>query len=158
MEEYLSLGSDAAASCIVTTNPSYLKIRDMEYSNFPQFSTYKFPEEAAQWALDSCEKRYDSLEDVLRRNGITVNDIDIFSFDNINEMLMEVQMDQYGIDESRVFVDNIRKIGHTYSADNLINIYDVINLSDIENGSKLIVQNSSHMMWGTFLLEFCVIE
>jgi 3-oxoacyl-[acyl-carrier-protein] synthase III len=105
------------------------------------------------WALEMTEISRRSMEMVAARNGLSLNDVRWFSFDNINQPFLRLQLAEYGVPSERAYLDGFSRFGHAYAADNLINLCDLLSAKSIRGGDRILAQNASRMMSGVFLLE-----
>lgn len=156
MEDYNSIGSDAAAGCIISTKNGNFLIKDFEFSTEPKFSNYSFPADSLTWAIDILDRFSYSINSVIQRSNLILNEIDLFSFDNVNPSYLRIQLEEYGIGDEKVYFENFSRLAHTYAADNFINLADIIAKKNIPHQAKILVHNASHMAWGVLLLEAVV--
>lgn len=71
--------------------------------------------------------------------GLTLDDIALVIPHNVSRRSWDILRGLLGLDEDRVYTDNIARVGHTIASDNILNLRDAIDAGRIARGDKLLL-------------------
>src|SRR5262249_8402338 len=100
--------------------------------------TMRGVKEAASTALTRGETRPDALRALVTNN--------------YTRPIMRGYAEQTGVDAQRVYLGNLARFGHAFSADTLINLVDADRAFGLARGDKVLVLGSGPTAWGATLL------
>lgn len=105
---------------------------------------FKFAVTAVPWCID----------EVLKRNGRTVDDVDFFVFHQANTRIIDLAVKKYHIPEEKYY-KNISKYGNTSAASIPMVLSELSELGKIGSGSRvMMVGFGGGRTWGAALAEF----
>nr|WP_321501520.1 ketoacyl-ACP synthase III [uncultured Dethiosulfovibrio sp.] len=94
------------------------------------------------------------VKDVLDKNGLTQEDIDLFVFHQANRFILETLRDKLSITHDR-FVIDVEDIGNTVSSTIPIALKRAITRGQIKEGSKVLIAGFGvGYSWGATILDF----
>jgi 3-oxoacyl-[acyl-carrier-protein] synthase III len=94
------------------------------------------------------------IRKILERNGLTLDEIDLFVFHQSSKISLDSLERLLGIDHDKVF-RNIREIGNTVSASIPIAIKDAMVNGKIESGHTVLISGfGAGLSWGTAIVRF----
>ena len=94
------------------------------------------------------------VKDVLEKNGLTQQDIDLFVFHQANRFILETLRDKLSIPHDR-FVIDVEDIGNTVSSTIPIALKRAIARGQIKKGSKILIAGFGvGYSWGATVLDF----
>jgi 3-oxoacyl-[acyl-carrier-protein] synthase-3 len=96
----------------------------------------------------------ESVNDVLRSAGLSVDDVDLVIFHQANLRIISSAVKDLGIDESRVF-NNLERFGNTSSASIPLALDEAIEQGRVGPGSRILLSGfGAGLAWGTMLLQW----
>lgn len=147
MEPALAVIGDGAASCIVSSEVEgqFELLRVVQSASHPS-------DEARRASLDSLKMRIKANQRLLREQGLSPSSFAHAVTNNYGLSVLEGFASITGIPLSRVYIDNVKKLGHVASADPWINIADLQASGAIEQGSLIMMITSSQYTCGFSVL------
>ena len=105
---------------------------------------FKFAVTAVPWCIDQ----------VLARNGRTVDDVDFFVFHQANARIIDLAVRKYHIPEEKYY-KNIERYGNTSAASIPTVLSELAQQGRVGSGSRvLLVGFGGGLTWGAALVEF----
>jgi 3-oxoacyl-[acyl-carrier-protein] synthase III len=150
----LSVASDAAASCLVTSNqpPAGFKFRDWLVCAQPSMFTLDLTQNPAEYIKQSGEAIRDMIEQLYSGTGLGPDDFAQLITSNFNlstarslSLLSRVPME-------KIYVKNIVRFGHAYS-DLLINLADYYEATTLKRKSLIHLLATGPFAFGSVVLE-----
>ena len=91
---------------------------------------------------------------VLGRNGITVDDVDVFVFHQASKMTLDSLVNAMAIPPEKVFM-NLESIGNTVSASIPIALADAERAGKLKRGDRVVLSGFGvGLSWGTLLMRY----
>ena len=94
------------------------------------------------------------IKTLLRKNSMSLDDIDYFFFHQASQMTLESLIKVLGLNKNKVFI-NLANIGNTVSASIPIAMKDALNDDLLKRGDLLLLSGFGvGMSYGTMILEY----
>lgn len=171
------LFGDAAASCIISANSenalcSVIDVHcqsdgtqkelitvgggtDCRYSIDDSVNTSFFLSMQGRDTYKHAVRRMVNIcEEILAKNGLNINDIDIFIPHQANMRIIEAVGERLNINSEKVFT-NLEEYGNTSAASIPLAIHDALMNGKIKKGYKMLITAfGAGLTWGAAILEF----
>ncbi|MEJ1355069.1 MAG: 3-oxoacyl-[acyl-carrier-protein] synthase III C-terminal domain-containing protein [Candidatus Sedimenticola sp. (ex Thyasira tokunagai)] len=155
----VSVFSDGAAACLLTTS-----IDDNSGSVFRWVCTELVTDSRIvdygrenNWAeIMRCTEFgiVDASQKALRKAGLSCNDIRVLITNNYNLSVTRLFSMAIGMSDSKVFIGNLGRYGHVYSADGLINLATFAETVRLRPGDNIMMLGSGPNTWGITILKY----
>lgn len=149
MDSNESILSDGATSFLLSKEELEYQLLHLETKNDlshinREYNIFEF--------LDNSVKQLNTLWEQLK-NQHPYDSFDKLFFGNYNSLLQRSYRSTMGIDEEKLFLSNLAKYGHVFSADTLINLKDYSMANTISSGQKYACFTVGYFRWGCFALQ-----
>jgi 3-oxoacyl-[acyl-carrier-protein] synthase-3 len=137
--------SDAAASCIITSQSArgYEIVRSSSATDYKaMFNDASF---SSELAIAASEAIFDGLD-------IGAEDIKMAFCNNIFVPITSSKELDAGFEDEQLYTKNVKRTGHCFSADPLINLVDYARETSVENGQYFLMNGDSPGMRSSILL------
>jgi 3-oxoacyl-[acyl-carrier-protein] synthase-3 len=149
----VAVASDSAASILVTHEPGGLfellaverHILPLQYERHPHEDIVQYLKLSAQGVGEICAKTMAAV-------GKTPADFAWLISNNFNTSVSKLVAMQSGFPPQQVYSDNISRFGHSFAADNLINLADCLSAHPPAAGDLFMLLASGPHMWGGAVL------
>ncbi|MCG7491067.1 3-oxoacyl-ACP synthase [Vibrio sp. Of14-4] len=154
----LAINSDAAVSCVLSTRHDLGLPLSVSGQNIKTYLTDADMINPSNNTLNKdIHDRYLSgissvFKQMLTENKMAADDVDQVICHNFSYSALRQIATAINVHESLIFKDNIRRFGHAYTCDTLINLNDYINQSERNlEGQKVGVISTGLYFWGSAL-------
>jgi 3-oxoacyl-[acyl-carrier-protein] synthase-3 len=149
-EQAYNLISDGAAACMVTRNPSGLRLVTAHQITNGGLSEASDDETVGTYF--SYVHRL--VRETLLRAGLAPGDIDWVVPQNTNQTAWQILARLIGIDYQRVWLPSLPDVGHVISADNVINLASLVGSGQLRPGQRvLLLMAGFGLNWQSVILE-----
>ena len=138
-----SILSDGAVSVIVSKKPLEYLVRKIAIKRDFQYLRKEFN------VLEFFQNNADNVKKIWDELGGFELDFDQVFFGNYNLLALRGFISQLKLDKRNVFLKNISRLGHVFSADQLINLKDY----NSKKGDDLALITSGYYRWGVIFIE-----
>lgn len=135
-----SVFSDGAASCLVTSEPVGLGILAAVSRTNTALACVDWGGPGFAQATRSAFRLLKAtLEEVYFASGAVPADIDLIVGTNGSEIHLEMLAEAAGAPSTKLYMNNLRRFGHAYSADNLIGLATSLEEGAVREGEKVLL-------------------
>lgn len=133
-----SIGSDAVAIAVVSLRAGQHALLDCQTQVDGTYAKgiWLTDQELAQYDGQYVEKVSHFINQGLKRNQLSLSDIELIIPHNVNVPSWQKVVKQLGISMGQVFIENVPKIAHSMGADNLINLQTALQFGRLKKGMK----------------------
>jgi 3-oxoacyl-[acyl-carrier-protein] synthase-3 len=132
-----ALFSDGAVSCLVSSEPD----NGCEILGSALRSSVQTATGADGWDDEALYR--DTHESLLRTLNIAITDVDRVFCNNLFAPVVKIKEGRVGITQQQLFLDNIPRIAHCFSADPLINLSDCWSSGGLRDGALLMLTSDA---------------
>lgn len=149
-----SLLSDAASSCVVSTLKSEFEL--LAVSRKDAHSLYEVTQNREVHLVAKINRMFEeikaSVDVFLDSNQINRSDINVFIANNYSKFISKYTIEQLELQHTKTYVHNIERLGHAFSADNIINLCDMNASGKLLDGDVILTLATGLQNFGTMLL------
>ncbi len=93
------------------------------------------------------------IRSVLQKNGLSIDDIDYFIYPSFTKWDQSTFMKAMDIPSDKIYLDNLKRIGHVQECDMVINYVDAVSNGHITEGKTvMIVSNGAGFFWSAAIV------
>jgi 3-oxoacyl-[acyl-carrier-protein] synthase III len=153
MEPALAVIADGAASCIVSSESE----GEFELVGLTQAASHRaaVAQEGKKGNLEGFKMQLKACQRLLREHGLSAASFARVITNNYGLAVLESFSAITGVPLDRIYRDNVGRLGHVASADNLINLRGLQEAGGLERGSTLLMISSSQFSCGFAALRVC---
>jgi 3-oxoacyl-[acyl-carrier-protein] synthase-3 len=134
-EQAYNLISDGAAACVVTAEPSPLRVVGCHHITNGAMATASDDETVGQYFGYS--RRL--VDEALARAGLALGEIDWILPQNVNATAVKVLARLLRCDPERLYLPSLATVGHMISGDNLVNLAHLLRSGRLERGDRILL-------------------
>lgn len=145
--------SDAAASFMVTRKSrSDFDIVAISHKSSPFMWDLDYQNNFAAFLISTVKGAQKTVKDVMESACLPPSSVRTLLTNNYNIPVMKMLARKCGFDEGKIYLGNVSRIGHAYSADLLINIKDALDDHPAQRGDQFLMLGTGHKNWGGVVL------
>ena len=151
MDSNAAVLSDGAASCLVSTSEqARYRLLGITQSSCHSLGSETEAGSKVFLALNGFQKAFEKF---IHQQGLDVGSVVQLIPNNYNSTLLSIysQISQIGME--KIYTDNLSAKAHVYSSDNLINLMDYANSTDLQPGDRIVMLSNGPSNWGLTALE-----
>ncbi|WP_437762657.1 3-oxoacyl-[acyl-carrier-protein] synthase III C-terminal domain-containing protein [Sorangium sp. So ce281] len=154
VDPLVSVLSDGAASCIVSSE----RQGELEILGVRQGANQKL------WMVDNAKESVKRLKytadgvkltitQLLADTGLNAHQIKAFITNNYSYSVLRVFSAQAGVRPGALYLKNVGRVAHAFSADNLIGLQDALEQGDLKSGEFALTLSTGQASWGASILK-----
>ncbi|MEH0020142.1 MAG: 3-oxoacyl-[acyl-carrier-protein] synthase III C-terminal domain-containing protein [Desulfobacter sp.] len=94
------------------------------------------------------------IRSVLKKNGLSLDDIDYFIYPSFTKWDQSTFMKAMNIPPEKIYLDNLKRIGHVQESDMVINYVDAVSDGHITEGKTvMVVSNGAGFFWSAAIVK-----
>lgn len=115
--------ADAAASCLLTLDGDGDIVRSFTTRTLGEYARWLelTPEQSTEYGEQYAPRISEVIHQALGDAGLTFDEIDLVIPHNVNKLAWRQTVKELGIDQDKVFLDNVPVYSHTFAADVFLN-------------------------------------
>jgi 3-oxoacyl-[acyl-carrier-protein] synthase-3 len=153
VDPMLSVLSDGAASCLVTSQPGDFALVGLRQGARQDLWSLDLGLESVKRMRAFTQGLGKTAQEVLTAAGLTPDDVNCLVCNNYQFSVLRAFADRAKIPTARLFTDNVARTAHVFSADNLINLVDARAAGRLAAGQRALTLSTGQCSWGALLLE-----
>lgn len=148
----ITLLSDGAASCIVSSDNKFeYRIIDIEHHSEPAIWDIDLVKNYSAFLLETVKGSKKAVDKIFDSNSISREDIKLLILNNFNIPTMKMLTKQNGFEEKIVYMKNMQKFAHSFTADSLINLCDAD--KECVKNDYILMLAAGTKNWGVILIQ-----
>ncbi|TKJ18875.1 3-oxoacyl-[acyl-carrier-protein] synthase III C-terminal domain-containing protein, partial [Blastococcus sp. CCUG 61487] len=155
----VSVLSDAAASCLVSFSSGVsdggigaFEVCTLLQHSAPAMWDLSADSNLAAFLMGTVKGARHTAATALERAQVPVSDVRKLLTSTYNRAVNEMMARQCGFSPDQLWLDNIPRLGHAFSADTLINLFDSASSDDPAEGEQFLLLATGHKNWGAAVL------
>lgn len=150
----ITLLSDAAASCIVSSVDEFdYIVKDVQHHSAPHMWDLDMEKNFSAFLLETVRGTETAVNKLFSNIDEKKEDIKLLILNNFNLSTMRMIAKQIGFRDDVVYMDNLMRFAHAFTADNLINFIDAEKSKNFPSGSLFLLLAAGAKNWGLILIE-----
>ncbi len=129
--------SDAAGAVLVTKDADKNRILHFEQHTMPYY--WDTPRHTTEMLASYFPLAQRVISRSLAKSGLTMDDVAWIVPHNVSLRSWTILADLLGVSSTRIWTDNIARVGHTISCDHLINLCDMAQQGVLRSGDVLLL-------------------
>ncbi|MBO3749258.1 hypothetical protein J5X84_24530 [Streptosporangiaceae bacterium NEAU-GS5] len=149
-EQAFNLISDGAAACVVGREPAEFRLVTVH-----QISNGRLGQATDEVTVGTYfAYTHRLVQETLDRAGLTIGDIDWVVPQNTHVTAWRILARLLGVDEAKVWFPSMPRVGHVISADNVVNVSDLLASGQVRPGQRVaLVMAGFGLTWQCAILE-----
>jgi 3-oxoacyl-[acyl-carrier-protein] synthase-3 len=156
----VSVLSDAAASCLVSSSPGVdeggvgaFEVRSLVHHSAPAMWDLNAASNLAAFLMGTTKGARRTAAMALERAQVPPSRIANLLSSTYNCAVNEMMARQCGFSSDQLWLENIPRLGHAFSADTLINLFDAASAQPPAEGDQFLLLATGHKNWGATVLK-----
>ncbi|WP_397392733.1 3-oxoacyl-[acyl-carrier-protein] synthase III C-terminal domain-containing protein [Polynucleobacter sp.] len=149
----VSVLSDAAASCIVTSSgDAEFDVVGVGSYSAPHMWDLDNKGNLAAFLLETVRGAQKMAKFALLTSDLTPGTVNRLITNNYNHAVMKMIAWKCGFNEDQIFLDNVSRFAHAYAADTLINLHDCLAEQPASSGDSFLLLGTGQKNWASAVL------
>ncbi|MEN9578508.1 MAG: hypothetical protein RJA70_1517 [Pseudomonadota bacterium] len=155
MPNAVAVNSDAAAACIVTSEAGHgFVLEDVAQVSSPRMTSHAKGNGFAKH-LEVIAGVRGSVGAVLQRLGLSPSNFRWLITNNYGIPTLDGFANAVGFERERLYLSNVPRFAHAFSADNLINLADAVAEGRLSAAERVLTLSTGPLTWGAASLRRC---
>jgi len=153
MDLSMSVLSDAAVACVVTDEPSELRILRVGRASAPEIGQLSIVTQTQAYLAATARSLQIAVDDALTPLAMTRSDLRRVITNNYARHIQQAFLRHAGFRADQTWLGNLPRFAHAFSADTLINLADCVAAGDLRSTERGLLIGTSPSAYGAVVVE-----